>query len=245
MIIWLLKWEVCDWCVVGNLHISIICLILFVFHICTFICMHVCMCLIILFDSVARASALFPHKTCTWNASSSFIHNFLNLEAVVMAFSGCSVAKSCLNLCDPMDCSIPGFPVLRCLPQFAQTQVHWVGDAIQPSYPLSPPSPLSFNLSQYQGPFQWICSLHQVAKVLELQLQHQSFQWIIRVGFVEDWLLWSPCSPRDSRLSSRTASVLWCSAFFMVELSCPYMTPGKTIALTRRTPSRQSDVSAF
>ena len=170
------------------------------FHVCTFICMHVCMCLIILFDFVARASALFPHKTCTWNASSSFIHNFLNLEAVVVAFTDCcSVPKSCLDLCDPMDCSPPGFPVLCCLLELAQTPVHWVGDAIQPSYPLSPPSPLAFNLSQHQGPFQWICSSHQVAKVLELQLQHQSFRWIFRVGFIEDWLLWPPCSPRDSQ----------------------------------------------
>ena len=80
-------------------------------------------------------------------------------------------------LCDPMDCSTPGFPVLLYLPEFAQTHVHWISDAIQPSHSLSSPS-LALNLSQHQGLFQWVSSLHQVAKVLELQLQHQSFQWI-------------------------------------------------------------------
>ena len=70
----------------------------------------------------------------------------------------CSFAKSCLTLCDPMDCSMPGFPVLNHLPAFAQTQIHWVDDAIQPSHPLLSPSP-AFNLSQYQGLFQWVGSL--------------------------------------------------------------------------------------
>ena len=96
----------------------------------------------------------------------------------------CSVPKLCLTLCDPMDCSMPGFPVLHYLPEFAQTHVHWVSDAIQPSHPLLPPSPPPFNLSQHQGLFQWVSSLHQVAKVLELQLQHQSFQWIFRVDLI-------------------------------------------------------------
>ena len=82
----------------------------------------------------------------------------------------------CPTLCTPVDCSQPGFPVLHYLPEFIQTLVHWVGDAIQPSHPLSPPSPPALNLSQHQGLFQWAGSLHQVAKVLQLQLQHQSFQ---------------------------------------------------------------------
>ena len=89
-------------------------------------------------------------------------------------------------------------------PEFAQTEVHWVSDAIQPPHPLSSPSSLALNLSQHQGLFQWICSLHQVAKVLELQLQHQSFRWIFRVDFLYDWLVWSPCSPRNSQESSPT-----------------------------------------
>ena len=87
-----------------------------------------------------------------------------------------SVAQLCLTLCDPMDCSMPGLPVHHQLLEFTQTHVHWVGDAIQPSHPLSSPSPPAFNLSQHQGLFQWFTSLHQVAKVLEFQLQHQSFQ---------------------------------------------------------------------
>ena len=89
-----------------------------------------------------------------------------------------SVTKSCLTLCNPMDCSMPGFPEL------AQTHVHWVGDAIQPSHPLSSPSPPTFNLSQHQGLFKWVSSSHQVAKVLEFQLQDQSFRWIFRTDFL-------------------------------------------------------------
>ena len=121
--------------------------------------------------------------------------------------------------------------------EFPQTHVHWVGDAIQPSHPQSSPSPPAFNLSLHQGLFQWISSLHPVTKVLEFQLQHQSFQWIFRTDFLWDWLVWSPCSPRDSQESppmpqfkSISSSAL--RAFFMVQLSHPYMTTGKTIALT-------------
>ena len=96
----------------------------------------------------------------------------------------CSVALSWPTLCDPMDCSTPGLPLLHYLLEFPQTHVHRVGDVIQPSHPLSSPSPPAPNLSQHQGLFQWVSSLHQVAKVLELQLQHQSFQWIFRVDFL-------------------------------------------------------------
>ena len=95
----------------------------------------------------------------------------------------CSVARSYLTLCDPMDCNMPCFPALRYLLGFAQTHVHWVGDAIQPS-PLFSPSPPAFNLSQHQGLFQWVSSSHQVTKVSEVKLQHQSFQWIFRVDFL-------------------------------------------------------------
>ena len=95
------------------------------------------------------------------------------------------VAKWCPTLCDPtMDCSMAGFPVLHQLPEIAQTPVHWVSDAIQPSHPLPSPSPPAFNHFQHQGLFQGVSSLHQVAKVLELQLQHQSFQWIFRIDFL-------------------------------------------------------------
>ena len=95
-----------------------------------------------------------------------------------------SVAQSYLTLCYPVDCSMPGLPVHHQLPKFSQTHVHWVGDAIQLSHPLSSPSPPAFNLSQHQDLFQWVSSSHQVAKVLEFQIQHQSFQWIFRTDFL-------------------------------------------------------------
>ena len=84
---------------------------------------------------------------------------------------------SCVWLCDPMNRSKPGFAVHHQLPESTQTHVHWVDDAIQPSHPLSSPSPPALNLSQHQGLFQWVSSSNQVAKVLDLQFQHQSFQW--------------------------------------------------------------------
>ena len=111
----------------------------------------------------------------------------------------CSVTKSCPTLCNPMDCSMPDFPILHHLMELSQTHAYWVSEAIQPSHPLLSPSPPAFNLSQLQGLFQLVSSLHQVAKVLELQLQHQSFQWIFRIDFLLDWLIWSPCCPRDSQ----------------------------------------------
>ena len=89
----------------------------------------------------------------------------------------CSGVNSCLTLCDPVDCSRPGFPVLHCLLEFAQTHVHWVGDANQPSHPLSSPSPPVLNLSQHQGLFKWVSSSHQVAKVLEFQLPMNIQGW--------------------------------------------------------------------
>ena len=107
----------------------------------------------------------------------------------------CSVTQACLTLCNPMDCSTPGFPVHHQLPELTQTHVHWVGDAIQSSHPLQSPSPHAFSLSQHQGFFQWVSSSHQMARVLELQLQRQSFQWIFKVDFLQAWLVWSPCRP--------------------------------------------------
>ena len=95
----------------------------------------------------------------------------------------CLIAKSCLTVCDPMDHSTLDFPDLHHLLEFAQTHVHWVTDAIQPSHPLLLPLLLALTLSQHQGLFQWTGTLHQVAKILELQLQYQSFQWIFRADF--------------------------------------------------------------
>ena len=104
------------------------------------------------------------------------------------------------TLCDPMDCSMPCIPVHHQLPELTQTHVHCTGDAIQSSHPLLSPSPPAFNLSQHQGLFKWVSSLHQVTRLLELK--HQFFQWIFRTDFLKDWLVWSPCSPRDSQESS-------------------------------------------
>ena len=105
-------------------------------------------------------------------------------EILYYPWSVSQFTQLCLILCDPMDCSTPGFPVFHQVLEFAQTHVHWVSDAIQPSHPLSSPSPPAFNLSQHQGLFQWVSSLHQVVKVLEFQLEHQFFQRIFRADFL-------------------------------------------------------------
>ena len=102
----------------------------------------------------------------------------------------CSVGKLCLSLSDPIDWGTADFPVLPCLAKFAQTRIHWVGDAIQPSHSLSPPHSSAFSPSQHQGSIQWDSSSHQGSKVLKLQLQHQSLQWILRVDFLlKAWLI--------------------------------------------------------
>ena len=134
----------------------------------------------------------------------------------------CSVAQSCPTLCNPMDCSTPAFPVLHYLPESAQTCVHWLSDAIQPSHPLLHPSPLALNLSQHESLFQWVDSSHQVAKVLELQW---IFQWIFQysneysglISFRIDWFdllsvqetLKSPPSPKFKSISFLVLSFLY------------------------------------
>ena len=95
-----------------------------------------------------------------------------------------SATQSCPTLHDPMNHSMPGLPVHHQLPESTQTHVHRVSDAIQPSHPLLSPFPPALNLSQHQGLFKWISSLHQVAKILEFQLQHQSFQWTPRTDLL-------------------------------------------------------------
>ena len=138
-----------------------------------------------------------------------------------------------------MDHSTSGLPVHHQFPESTETHVHWVGDAIQPSHTLSSPSPPTFNLSQHQGLFKWVSSLHHMAKVLAFQLQHQSFIWTLRtISFRMDWLdLLAVQGTLKSLLQhhSSKASILRHSAFFIVQLSHPYMTAGKTIALTRWT----------
>ena len=113
-----------------------------------------------------------------------FFFHILQFSFSLLSVQLSSVIQSCSTLCNPMDCSTTGFPVHCQLPELTQTHVHWVSDASQPSHPLSSPSPPAFNLSQHQGLFQWLNSSHQVAKVLEFQLQHQSFQWIFRTDLL-------------------------------------------------------------
>ena len=95
-----------------------------------------------------------------------------------------SVTHSCPTLWDPKACSMPGFLIHHQLLKPAHTHVHRISDAIQPSHPLSSSSLPAFNLSHHQGFLQWVSSSHQVTKVLEFQLQHQSFQWIFRTDFL-------------------------------------------------------------
>ena len=138
-----------------------------------------------------------------------------------------------------MNRSTPGLPVHHQLPEFTQTHVHCVGDAIPPSHPQSYPFPPALNLSQHQGPFKWVSSLHQVAKVLEFQLNiSPSNEHPGLISFRMDWLdLLAVQETLKSLLQhhSSKASILRHSAFFIVQLLHPYMTPGKTIALTRWT----------
>ena len=135
-----------------------------------------------------------------------------------------SVTQSCPTLWNPMDCSTPGFPVHHQLPEFTQTHGHRVGDAIQPSPPLSSPSPV-LSLSQHQGLFQWVGSSHQVAKVVELELHHQSFnEYSGLISFrISCFDLLAVQGTLKSILQHRSskASILRCSAFFMVQLYGP------------------------
>ena len=138
-----------------------------------------------------------------------------------------------------MDCSTPGLPVLHQLPELTQTHIDQVGDAIQPSHPLLSPSPPTYSLSQHQGLFHWVSSLHQVAK-------YWSFSFNIspsneHPGLISSRMDWLDLLAVQGTLNSLLqhhgwkASILWCSTFFIVKLSHPYMTTGKIIALTRRT----------
>ena len=137
-----------------------------------------------------------------------------------------------------MNSSTPGLPVHHQLPESTQTQVHWVGDAIQPSYPLSSPSPPALNLSQQQGLSKRVSSLHQVPKYWSFSFNiSPSNEHLGLISFRMDWLdLLAVQGTLKSLLQhhSSKASILRCSAFLMVQLSHPYMTTGKTIALTRR-----------
>ena len=128
--------------------------------------------------TIAAVCGLDISKAIKWCETG----NLLYWHELFVQFS--SVTQSWLILCDSMDCRATCFPVHHQHPDFTQTHVHWVGDAIQPPHPLSCPSPPALNLSQHQGLFIWVSSSHQVAKVLEFQLQHQSFQCTFRADFL-------------------------------------------------------------
>ena len=117
------------------------------------------------------------------------IPNFCLIQKLFLSVLFSSVTQLCPTRGDPMNCSTLGLPVHHQLPEFTQTHDHRVGDAIQPSHPLLSPSPPALNLSKHQGLLQWVSSSHQVAKVLEFQLQHQSFQWIPRTNLLQDGLV--------------------------------------------------------
>ena len=131
-----------------------------------------------------------------------------------------SVVSDSLQPHEPQHASLP---VHHQLPELTQTHVHWVGVAIQSSHPLSSPSPPAFNLSQHQGLFKWVSSLHQVAKVSEFQLQHQSFPWSPRTD-LSDGLVGSPCSPRDSQESSPTPQFKSINSLVLSFLYSPTLT---------------------
>ena len=149
----------------------------------------------------------------------------------------CSVTKSRPTLCNPMDCSTPGFPVLYHLPELAQTHVHWVDDVIQPSHTLMPASAPAFNPSQHLGLFQWVSSSHQMAKVSSFSFSiSPSNEYLELISFRIDLFdLLAVQGTLKSLLQhhSSKASILQRSAFFMVQLSHLYMTTGTTIVLTR------------
>ena len=123
------------------------------------------------------ARFMWPQEILDSPVSACFLISLLKVISSVQSLSH-------VQLCDPKDCSMPAFPVHHQLLKLTQTHVHWADDAIQPSHPLSSPSPPAPNPSQHQGLFQWVSSLHEVAKVLEFQLQHQSFQWTPRTDLL-------------------------------------------------------------
>ena len=150
-----------------------------------------------------------------------------------------SVGWLCPTLCYPMDCSKPGLPVQHQLLQFTQTHVHWVNDAIQPSHPLSSPSPPTVSLLQHQGLFKWVSSSYRWPKYWSFSFNiSPSNEYSGLISFRIDWLdLLAVQGTLKSLLQhhSSKASILWQSSFFIVQLSHPFMTTGKTIALIRQT----------
>ena len=169
-----------------------------------------------------------------------FLGQTRNLEStsyvVVVAVQLLRLNKSSLTLCDPMDRSMPGFPVLHYLPAFVQTHVCQVDDTVQPFHSLSPPSPPALNLSQHQGLFQELVLLIRWPKYWSFSFSISPYnEYPGLISFRMDWLdLLAVQGTLKSLLQhhSLKASILWYSGFFIVQLSHPYMTTGKTIALS-------------
>ena len=190
------------------------------------------------FPFTVKQNSPFPFSKLCWQCISNNI-----------IFCCCSVMKLCPTLCDSMDCSTSGFPVLHHLWEFVQTHVHWVGDAIQQCHPLFLPSLPALKLSRHQGPFQWVGCLHEVAKVLELQLQHRPSNEYS--GLILFWIDWFDFLADQRTLSSLLqphslkALILWCSALFMVQLSHPYKTTEKKQSFEYMHLCQQNDVSVF
>ena len=176
------------------------------------------------------------------SSSDSLVHQGSSEKGDPIVYKGlccCSVTQLFLTLCDPMDCNTPGLPVFHCLPELAQTHVHQVGDDIQPSHPLSSPSPPVFNFPSIR-----IFSNESVLCIRRPKYWNFSFsispsnEYSGLISFRMDWLhLLAVQGTLKSLLQhhSSKASILWCSAFFILQLSHPYMTTGKTIALIRQT----------
>ena len=163
--------------------------------------------------------------------ASSYRHGqSLTQSPVPLLENCCSDTKSCLTLCDPMDCSTPGLSVHHQLPEFAHSQVHHFSDAIQSSHPLSSPSPPAFNLSQHQGLFKWVSSSHQISLNISPSNEYSGVL-SFRMGWLDLFAVQGTLKSLLQHHSSKV-SILWCSAFFIVQLSRPYLTTGKTIALT-------------
>ena len=207
--------------------------------------------LLVPFSIIYSFSVLYHIFSNSYNISNLFItimfimvisdlwcYYYNSLKIQMMATSFCSsVAKSCPRLCDPVDCSTPGLPVPHYLLEFAQVHVHWINDAIQPPRRLPPSSPFAFNLSQHQDLFQWVISSHWWPKYWSFSFSiNPSNEYSGLISFQSDWF--DPLAVQGTLKSilqphSSKTSILWCSVFFMVQLLHPYITTGKTIALTR------------
>ena len=168
---------------------------------------------------------IIPYQHCSSPPSlSPLVTSSLLLFYYTHSIQFGSVVQLCPTFCDPMSHSTPGLPVHHKLPEFTQTHAHRVSDAIQPSHPLLSPSPPAPNPSQHQGLFQWVNTSHEVAKDLEFQLQHQSFQWSPRTYLLQDGLDGSPCCPRDSQESSPTPQFKSINSSTLIFLHSPILT---------------------